>query len=209
MRMSPGSRPIQPDFPARTIKPPTSSRIAPAAITSVPGFSRPLIRQPRHSAVRSCADSREGPLACQGLGTYIPRRERRGKAVSQSARAALEVTTPDGKRTILLSDHAVTLGRAEDCDVVIPEPFVSSCHAKIEPARDGYVIRDAGSTNGTWVDSAHVEGSARLEDGANLILGRPGNYRLRFISITTDEASAEAQSRPQGRKSRSGRILKG
>ncbi len=118
-------------------------------------------------------------------------------AVSHPTRAALEVTTPEGKRTVLLSDHTVTLGRAEDCDIVIPEPFVSSCHAQIEPAKDGYVIRDAGSTNGTWVDSAHVQGSTRLEDGANLILGRPGNYRLRFISITTD---AEAESRPHARK---------
>ena len=129
------------------------------------------------------------------------------RAVSQPARAALEVTTPEGKRTVLLTDHPVTLGRAEDCDIVIPEPFVSSCHAQIEPAKEGYVIRDAGSTNGTWVDSAHVEGSARLEDGANLILGRPGNYRLRFISITADDAQADP--RPHARKSRSGRILKG
>lgn len=127
--------------------------------------------------------------------------------MSKSAKAALEVVTPDGRKTILLADEPVTLGRAEDCDVVIPEPFVSSCHAKIEPAKDGYVIRDAGSTNGTWVDSAHVEGSRHLEDGANLILGRPGNYRLRFISITTDQAPAEP--RAHGRKSRSGRILKG
>jgi signal transduction histidine kinase len=118
-------------------------------------------------------------------------------SVSHPTRAALEVTTPEGKRTVLLSDHTVTLGRAEDCDIVIPEPFVSSCHAQIEPAKDGYVIRDAGSTNGTWVDSAHVQGSTRLEDGANLILGRPGNYRLRFISITTD---TEAESRPHARK---------
>ncbi len=118
-------------------------------------------------------------------------------AVSHPTRAALEVTTPEGKRTVLLSDHTVTLGRAEDCDIVIPEPFVSSCHAQIEPAKDGYVIRDAGSTNGTWVDSAHVQGSTRLEDGANLILGRPGNYRLRFISITTD---TETESRPHARK---------
>ncbi|HEU5154371.1 MAG TPA: ATP-binding protein [Gemmatimonadales bacterium] len=126
--------------------------------------------------------------------------------MSQSARAALEVTTPTGKRTILLTDHPVTLGRAEDCDVVIPEPFVSSCHAHIEAVKDGYVIRDAGSTNGTFVGSQHVEGRQRLEDGANLILGRPGNYRLRFISITTD---AEDEARAHARKARSGRILKG
>jgi len=115
--------------------------------------------------------------------------------VSKSVKAILEVVTSDGKRTVPLSDHPITLGRAADCDVVIAEPFVSACHARIEPAGSGYVIRDAGSTNGTWVDSASAKDAIRLKSGSNLVLGQPGNYQLRFILQAEDakpEASVEA-----------------
>ncbi|PYQ10461.1 MAG: hypothetical protein DMH00_11175 [Acidobacteria bacterium] len=100
----------------------------------------------------------------------------------QLRKASLEVITPQGRQSVPLADRPMTLGRADDCDIVIAEPFVSACHARIEPDGEGYVVRDAGSTNGTWVDNTRVQGGKRLEDGSSLILGRPGNYQLRFIT---------------------------
>ncbi|MCI0657472.1 MAG: ATP-binding protein [Acidobacteria bacterium] len=117
--------------------------------------------------------------------------------MSRSAKAFLEVVTSDGKRTIPLSDHPITLGRAADCDVVIAEPFVSACHARIEPAGKGYVVRDAGSTNGTWVDSASAKDAVRLKSGASLVLGQPGNYKVRFI-IEAEEPKPEPASEAAG-----------
>jgi signal transduction histidine kinase len=118
--------------------------------------------------------------------------------VSKSVKAYLEVVTSDGKRTIPLSTEPITLGRAADCDVVIAEPFVSACHARIEPAGSGYVVRDAGSTNGTWVDSASAKDAVRLKSGSSLVLGQPGNYQLRFIIQAGDSQPEAAAVEPAG-----------
>jgi signal transduction histidine kinase len=117
--------------------------------------------------------------------------------VSRSAKAFLEVVTSDGRRTVPLSDHPITLGRAADCDVVIAEPFVSACHARIEPAGSGYVVRDAGSTNGTWVDSASAKNAVRLKSGSSVVLGQAGNYQLRFI-LQVEEPQPEVSVESAG-----------
>ena len=64
----------------------------------------------------------------------------------QLRKASLEVITPQGRQSVPLADRPMTLGRADGCDIVIAEPFVSACHARIEPDGEGYVVRDAGST---------------------------------------------------------------
>jgi len=103
--------------------------------------------------------------------------------LSKPIAASLEVTTPDGARRIVpLSERPLTLGRATTCDIVIEEPFVSGCHARIEFSGDRYVLRDAGSTNGTWLDGFRINGGKELFHGSVVVLGQPGNYRLRFLT---------------------------
>jgi signal transduction histidine kinase len=97
--------------------------------------------------------------------------------------AALEVVSTEGlRKKIPLSDRAITLGRSLECDVVIDDPCVSSVHARIEPVEDGYVLCDAGSTNGTWVDGAPVAAGRKLAHGATVVLGRPGKYGIRYVA---------------------------
>jgi signal transduction histidine kinase len=103
--------------------------------------------------------------------------------LSRPAQASLEVITSDGIRRIVnLGPRPVTLGRATDCDVVIEESFVSAKHARIEVAPAGFVVRDIGSTNGTWVDGSQIRGAKALNPGASVVLGRPGSYRIRFLA---------------------------
>jgi signal transduction histidine kinase/pSer/pThr/pTyr-binding forkhead associated (FHA) protein len=118
--------------------------------------------------------------------------------VSSAFKAILEVMTPEGKRTIPLAGRSITLGRAPDCDVVISEPFVSACHARIEPAGKGYLIRDNGSTNGTWVNGAKTKKGVRLESGSSLTLGQPGNYSVRFVIQAEDAQASPAVVAPGG-----------
>lgn len=76
---------------------------------------------------------------------------------------------PDGRR-IRLGPGIFVLGRAEDVDVRITDPKVSRRHGEIALRRDRYVLRDAGSTNGTFVNGRRVEQSA-LVDGDVIRLG--------------------------------------
>lgn len=70
-----------------------------------------------------------------------------------------------------LSREPVTLGRAPDCDIVLPERQISRYHVRIEWDADGYVLRDLGSKNGTFVNGERVRGQLyRLRDGDEISL---------------------------------------
>ena len=115
--------------------------------------------------------------------------------MSQPVKASLEIITTDGKRRVVaLKGQPVILGRSEECDVVIEESFVSARHALIEQASDGFILKDAGSTNGTWVDGARIHGAKELTPGATVVLGRPGNYRIRFLAAHPPTASGASRS---------------
>lgn len=59
----------------------------------------------------------------------------------------------EGRRTVRSFDQdRVTLGRADDNDVVLADASVSKAHAALERRADAFVIRDLGSTNGIFVD---------------------------------------------------------
>ncbi|WP_264960678.1 FHA domain-containing protein [Mycobacterium kiyosense] len=65
---------------------------------------------------------------------------------------------------------AVTIGRADDNDIVIPEVLASRHHATLIPGPNGTEIRDNRSINGTFVNGTRVE-SAILRDGDVVTIG--------------------------------------
>jgi DNA-binding response OmpR family regulator len=54
------------------------------------------------------------------------------------------------------------IGRSETCQVVVPLKFVSRLHARIERDGPGYVLRDANSVNGTFVNGRQIHEPYRL-----------------------------------------------
>lgn len=48
------------------------------------------------------------------------------------------------------------VGGAEDADVKLDRPGVSSTHAELRPTDTGWELHDCGSDSGTWVDDARV-----------------------------------------------------
>jgi len=66
------------------------------------------------------------------------------------------------------------VGRATTNEIVLPEPSVSSRHARLEIERETLIIVDLGSTNGTFVNSirATPEVPIALRAGDKLRLGR-------------------------------------
>ena len=66
---------------------------------------------------------------------------------------------------------AVTVGRSQDCDVVVGEQTVSRHHAELRHADDdAWIVRDLDSTNGTWLNGSRVH-EARVSGGDELWLG--------------------------------------
>jgi pSer/pThr/pTyr-binding forkhead associated (FHA) protein len=82
----------------------------------------------------------------------------------------------------------VNLGRADYNDVVVPDPSVSTGHAKLQRREGVWVLVDLDSTNGTFVDGERVKGEAPLAPGT---LVRLGDVQLVFEP--TDDAHGVAK----------------
>src|SRR5436309_2853244 len=77
----------------------------------------------------------------------------------------------------------VNIGRADYNDLVVPDPSVSTSHAKLQRREGIWVLVDLDSTNGTFVDGERVKGDAALAPGAMV---RFGDVQLVFEP--TDDA---------------------
>lgn len=98
----------------------------------------------------------------------------------------LEITWPDGKEeTYPLTKPATLIGRGKGNDIQIPVEFKSVSRNQLEirkyaPAE--YILRDLGSTNGTFVNREQIE-QVRLADRDVIIIGLAENQeqvRIRF-----------------------------
>jgi hypothetical protein len=82
--------------------------------------------------------------------------------------------------------HLLTLGRAPNNDVVIPDHTISRFHAFLKrDASGGFLIQDAGSTNGTSVNGAPV---AAKDLGPATALKRGDTLRLGQLEFTFVDA---------------------
>src|SRR2546425_799958 len=77
----------------------------------------------------------------------------------------------------------VNIGRADYNDLVVPDPSISTSHAKLQRREGVWVLVDLDSTNGTFVDGERVKGEAPLAPGATV---RFGDVQLVFEP--TDDA---------------------
>lgn len=78
-----------------------------------------------------------------------------------------------------LGRGTTTIGRAEDCDIVLTDREVSRRHAQIRGESGSYVLVDLGSTNGTMVNGVRVERAIPLRSGDEIRI-LPG-YTLHFF----------------------------
>ncbi len=67
-------------------------------------------------------------------------------------------------------DAQITIGRSS-CDIVLDTPQVSRFHAQIDQTPGGAVLRDAGSTNGTFVNGQRLSGPYNLRAGDVIQIG--------------------------------------
>lgn len=74
-------------------------------------------------------------------------------------------------RRVPLGAEPTIVGRSSKCDVQLDQESVSRNHARISRHRNNYVIRDLGSTNGTYVNDELVDEVA-LRDGDQIKIGR-------------------------------------
>jgi pSer/pThr/pTyr-binding forkhead associated (FHA) protein len=85
---------------------------------------------------------------------------------------------------VLLTEPVTRLGRHPDCEVYLDDITVSRRHVEIERTPDGYIARDMGSLNGTYLNQQRIE-EGRISQGDELQVGR---FRLVFLESLAEEA---------------------
>ena len=120
------------------------------------------------SSPRTAIQTEVGQVESLGL------KERRCRLVVVSGPDQGNIATFEGARLVV--------GKSPTCDLVLQDATVSREHFVIEQDGGAFVIRDSGSTNGTWIDQFRIR-EAWLRPGTEL---RAGEVRLRFESVYRD-----------------------
>jgi pSer/pThr/pTyr-binding forkhead associated (FHA) protein len=84
----------------------------------------------------------------------------------------LEIIEGPGAGKQLTLNGPVTIGRAEDSDLVLEDGEASRHHARVTPQPDGSaLIEDLGSANGTFINHNELIGPSRVDPGDELLMG--------------------------------------
>jgi EAL domain-containing protein (putative c-di-GMP-specific phosphodiesterase class I) len=101
----------------------------------------------------------------------------------------LEGKTKDGSLWIVAVDHSpFVIGRKEGSSLFLASDGVSRKHAEIVAADDGWLLRDCGSTNGTYVNGKRLVGVHLLRQGDYLSIAE-----VRFDVVELQEESESTQ----------------
>lgn len=145
--------------------PPTAGTLPPTSFEEVPS----PFQEERTHATGPDTDRGSGGLTGRELQTVLelPRDKRFSLAVIQGE-ATGQIFQIQKVRTVL--------GRS-GADVNLDDPEASRQHAVLEILGEHAMLRDLGSTNGTWVDNARIE----QEVLSNQMEFRIGSHVLMFI----------------------------
>jgi len=98
--------------------------------------------------------------------------------VRESAMLILQQGSGSGRRWAL-DEGALTIGRGEDCEIVLPDRHISRYHARISRIEGCYSVEDLGSKNGTHVNGRELTGVRVLQDGDEIQIAL--RFKLAFV----------------------------
>jgi pSer/pThr/pTyr-binding forkhead associated (FHA) protein len=69
-------------------------------------------------------------------------------------------------------NDVVVLGRSDETDFVIDDPYASEFHLRLVSQENGMMLHDLGSTNGTYVNGRRVSAPTELKRGDTIQVGK-------------------------------------
>jgi hypothetical protein len=121
-------------------------------------LSSPVVPQ---AAVRASAKTE--PVSARGAG-----KDSKGGAAER-----LLITAGDkAGYQLKLDRREVSIGRAQNSDLVIDDEFASTNHARLVKTGNEWVVQDLNSTNGTFLDGVKVTTPVPLRPGSEVRIGK-------------------------------------
>src|SRR3989338_86743 len=106
-----------------------------------------------------------------------------------------QLIVSDGKsknKKITLSKPVTTVGKKEGNDLMLDDKTVSRNHLEIAYVQDSFLLRDLGSTNGTYLNGSRVK-EVYLSPGDIIKLG---NSTMEFVAFD-EKVAIEPSSREE------------
>ena len=122
----------------------------------------------------------EGALDAEGQPAPEPVAEDHGPLEGLPPGSALLVVKrgPNAGSRFLLDADVTTAGRHPESDIFLDDVTVSRRHAEFVREGDGFLVRDVGSLNGTYLNRGRIDAAA-LAGGDEVQIGK---YRLVFLT---------------------------
>lgn len=99
------------------------------------------------------------------LGISVRRRRKEGTRV-------LFVRSESQKGVEFEVSDVMVLGRSQETDMVLDDPYASDFHLRLVAADDGLTLHDLGSTNGTYVNGRRTSAPTQLRKGDTIQVGK-------------------------------------
>ena len=102
----------------------------------------------------------------------MPRGRRPVPAVVAAPPRRSRVVEPAAQkgRSFPLGDE-ITVGRAAGCSITLDDTYVSQIHTRVFTREGEILVEDLGSTNGTYLNRAKVQGPMVMQRGDRLQVG--------------------------------------
>ncbi len=94
-----------------------------------------------------------------------------GPAAGSDEACLVQIYGPMLGKKFVLEKEETTIGRGETCEIVLELDNVSRRHCSLLLRSDGVVLRDNGSTNGTYLNNVEVRGETPLRSGDLIKVG--------------------------------------
>ncbi|MBV9312390.1 MAG: FHA domain-containing protein [Pseudonocardia sp.] len=111
--------------------------------------------------------------AASGLRAAVP--GRRSATLIGRAKSARQLIVTQGALAgtrVTLDSRPIMLGRADDSTLVLDDDYASTRHARLSLQGEEWYVEDLGSTNGTYLDRAKVNGPTRVPLGVPIRIGK-------------------------------------
>jgi len=137
-------------------------------------------------------ENRDDVLTCRVCGAYKPEATTRRVAQiakeSVSATLSIEVLESPveslvGRRfeiKVTAPGAIVSVGRAVENQIVVPDPAVSRRHLRLIVTSNGIIVEDLGSSNGTYLVERGVERLIKVENIGREAVVKIGDTKLRI-----------------------------
>ena len=91
---------------------------------------------------------------------------------------------PNAGSRYVLDDQLTRVGRHPDSEIFLDDITVSRRHAEFARTERGYLLRDVGSLNGTYLNRERIEDEVTLGNGDEVQVGK---FKLVFLTSSAPE----------------------